>query len=54
MRVRTTPGGPAPAVTAEALTASRDRLKMDVGWIAATKGRLRSAEEQLKQAAARL
>jgi hypothetical protein len=54
VRVRTTPGGPAPTVTAEALTASRDRLKVDVGWIAETKGRLRSAEEQLKQAAARL
>ena len=38
VRVRTTPGGPAPAVTAEALTASRERLKIDVVWIAATKG----------------
>jgi argininosuccinate lyase len=54
VRVRTTPGGPAPAVTAEALTASRERLKIDLGWIAATKERLRSAEDQLKQAVARL
>jgi hypothetical protein len=54
VRVRTTHGGPAPAVTAEALSKSRERLTVDVSWTEATKGRLRSAEEQLKQAAARL
>ena len=54
VRVRTTHGGPAPAVTAEALIESRERLKVDVVWIGATRGRLRSAEEQLKRAAARL
>jgi hypothetical protein len=54
VRVRTTHGGPAPEVTGEALNASRERLKTDISWTEATKGRLRSAEEQLKQAAARL
>src|SRR5688572_26549156 len=49
--VRRTWGGPAPEVTALAITASRDLLKEDSAWIAAAKSRLLSSEAGLKAAA---
>jgi argininosuccinate lyase len=48
--VRRTWGGPAPEVTALAITASRDLLTEDAAWIAATKTRLLNAEAALKAA----
>jgi argininosuccinate lyase len=52
--VRTTPGGPAPGETARAIAASEAILAEDQGWFAGTVGRLRAAEEALKQAVAQL
>lgn len=52
VRVRTTPGGPAPEQTALAIAASRERLASDRKWFDSTMDRLRSAEEELKRAVA--
>jgi len=54
VRVRTTPGGPAPAETARAITSSRDRLATDDEWMRKTMGKLQEAEEALRTAAASL
>jgi argininosuccinate lyase len=54
VEVRTTPGGPAPAVTAAAIEASRRILDGDCGWMKETAAKLRSAEAALKAAAAGL
>jgi argininosuccinate lyase len=54
VRVRTTPGGPAPAETARAIAESRERLVRDEEWMQSTAARLRKAEETLRDAAARL
>jgi argininosuccinate lyase len=51
VKVRTTPGGPAPAETSRAIAASRERLAADEAWIRTTAGKLRKAEEALKTAA---
>jgi len=51
VRVRTTPGGPAPAETARAIAASRALLESDSRWIGDTTGKLRAAEQRLKEAA---
>jgi argininosuccinate lyase len=50
VRVRTTPGGPAPAETARAAAASRERLSVDDAWLGDTSGRLRAAEGALNAA----
>ncbi len=52
--VRTSPGGPAPSETARAITASRALLDADAEWFSRTTGRLRAAEERLRQAASAL
>jgi argininosuccinate lyase len=54
VRVRTTPGGPAPAETARAIAASRDVLIADEAWLADTVRRLRTAEAGLAAAVAAL
>jgi argininosuccinate lyase len=52
IRVRTTPGGPAPEQTTLAIDASRARLAADRKWFDSTMERLRAAEEELKRAVA--
>jgi argininosuccinate lyase len=52
--VRTTPGGPAPERTKEAIGASSTHLASDRAWHAATTKQLKDAEEHLRQEAARL
>ncbi len=54
VKVRTTPGGPAPAETFRAIAASRERLAADEEKMRTTVGKLRQAEERLRAAAARL
>jgi argininosuccinate lyase len=52
VRVRQTPGGPAPEQTTRAIAVSRERLGEDSRWFETTVTRLRSAEEDLKRAIA--
>jgi len=54
VRVRTTPGGPAPAETARAIAISRDLLASDTRWISEAVEKLRTAEQALRTAAAAL
>jgi argininosuccinate lyase len=54
VRVRTTPGGPAPSVTTRALAASRQTLADDNAWIQGARSRLRAAEQKLREAALNL
>ena len=54
VEVRTTAGGPAPSETSRAIRASEERAAEDAAWLAAAIARLRTAEESLKSAAARL
>jgi argininosuccinate lyase len=54
VRMRTTPGGPAPAQTAESIVASDKRLSDDEEWMKSTVEKLRRAEAVLEEAAARL
>jgi argininosuccinate lyase len=54
VKVRTTPGGPAPAETSRAIAASRERLAVDENKMRNTVGKLRKAEEALRTAAAGL
>jgi argininosuccinate lyase len=52
VEVRTTHGGPAPSETARAVAASRELLESDAAWVAAARGRLRTAQEKLEAAVA--
>jgi hypothetical protein len=52
--VRTTFGGPAPGETARAHALSEATLASDAEWFASAIGKLRLAEEQLKEAVATL
>ena len=52
--VRTTHGGPAPSETQRAIGVSKDLLGRDEEWLRRTRGRLRSAEENLRIASAAL
>jgi argininosuccinate lyase len=54
VRVRTTPGGPAPSETARAHAVSSKRLTADTAWLDDTIAALRAADEQLTAAAAAL
>jgi argininosuccinate lyase len=54
VRVRTTPGGPAPVETARAIAMSHVRLATDEAWIEVTTANLRRAEAALNEAASRL
>jgi argininosuccinate lyase len=54
VRVRTTPGGPAPSETARARQDSSRALESDQAWLAETLGSLLAAEERLNEAAAAL
>jgi argininosuccinate lyase len=54
VEVRTTPGGPAPAVTGAAIDESARALDADCGWLKETTERLRAAEAALKSAATHL
>jgi argininosuccinate lyase len=54
VRVRTTPGGPAPVETSRAIAASRERLSAGDEWMRMAVGKLRQAEEVLRRAAAGL
>jgi argininosuccinate lyase len=54
VRVRTTPGGPAPSETTRAIAASRERLHEDHQWTSDTVRKLQEAEQTLKTAAERL
>jgi argininosuccinate lyase len=54
VRVRTTPGGPAPAVTLRAIEASRARLHTDEAWLVDSVQKLRHAEALLQEAAEEL
>jgi len=50
--VRTTPGGPAPAMTTAALEASRGILASDDAWVAETRARLEQAAAELRERSA--
>jgi argininosuccinate lyase len=52
--VRTTPGGPAPSVTAKAIEASRALLTADQAWVAKRAAALEEAEKKLEAALAAL
>jgi argininosuccinate lyase len=52
--VRTTPGGPAPPVTAAAIAASRQTLADDQGWRDGAVAQLREAEAKLRAATERI
>ena len=54
IEVRTTPGGPAPAVIATAIEESRRALDADRQWFSEAAGKLTAAEESLKAAVAGL
>ena len=54
VKVRATPGGPAPAETARAINASRGVLTSDDVWFEEALERLRTAEQKLEHAAAGL
>jgi argininosuccinate lyase len=54
VRVRTTPGGPAPVEIANALSASRDRFRSDDTWRESAVRRLFDAEQSLNAAVAGL
>ena len=49
--VRTTPGGPAPAETARAISRSRDLLDADTKWMSEAQGKLEQADARLTDAA---
>lgn len=53
VRVRSMPGGPAPAETSRAISRSRTLLERDHEWLNDATGRLREAEGRLQSAAAR-
>jgi argininosuccinate lyase len=54
VRIRSTPGGPAPSETVKAIAQSRACLARDEEWIRTKLQKLRAAEERLKAAAAEL
>jgi argininosuccinate lyase len=54
VRVRRTPGGPAPDETTAAIHASRERLASDQMWHQAAVQRLQTAESSLKKALAEI
>jgi argininosuccinate lyase len=54
VRVRTTPGGPAPSQTTAACDTSTALLAIDQQWLAGTVARLRLAEKRLDETAAAL
>jgi argininosuccinate lyase len=54
VRVRNTPGGPAPAATAKAVAGSRERLSTDTAWLQEIRDRLTLAESRLRQRVAAL
>jgi argininosuccinate lyase len=54
VRVRATPGGPAPSETAKAITGSRSALENDEEWWKSATSRLLEAERRLQRAAAGL
>jgi argininosuccinate lyase len=54
VEVRKTPGGPNPAVVAEAIRSSRERLAGDREWFTTRMDGLKRAEEELKRAVAAL
>jgi argininosuccinate lyase len=54
VEVRTTRGGPAPAVTATAIKDSRAVLAADQAWLTARAGSLQAAEEKLEAAGGKL
>jgi argininosuccinate lyase len=54
VEVRTTPGGPAPAVTAAAVATARRALGADQAWTNGEVAQLRAAETRLREAAGRV
>jgi argininosuccinate lyase len=54
VRIRTTPGGPAPTETAKSIACSRERLSVDEKWLAETVAKVRAAEEELSAALTQL
>jgi argininosuccinate lyase len=54
VRVRTTPGGPAPSEMARAIAASRQAVECDERWLADVRQKLQRADEALTRAAAAL
>jgi argininosuccinate lyase len=54
VRVRTTPGGPAPSQTGHACEMSGELLAADQKWLVGSVARLRNAEERLAETAAAL
>jgi argininosuccinate lyase len=54
VRIRTTPGGPAPAQIEGAISSSRTRLVEDEDWLRSTERKLRESETRLEQALASL
>ncbi len=54
VRVRTTPGGPAPSEMSRAIAASRDALNCDERWLEAGRAKLAAADQALTAASAAL
>jgi argininosuccinate lyase len=54
VRVRTTPGGPAPSEMSRAIGASRQALSCDERWLEEMRGKLEAADRMLTDAAAAL
>jgi argininosuccinate lyase len=54
VRVRTTPGGPAPSEMARAIAASREALQCDERWLEEVRSKLATADKALTAAAAAL
>ena len=47
--VRKTPGGPSAEVLTETITAARDRLVADTGWVEAAADHIERARQQMKE-----
>ena len=54
VRIRTTPGGPAPEESTRAIARSRELLAQDRQWLGRTRSGLAAAEQELRDAAALL
>jgi argininosuccinate lyase len=54
VEVRTTPGGPAPSVSARAIEQAESQLRSDLEWRRTAEDCLRAAQEALRTAVAQL
>jgi hypothetical protein len=54
VKVRNTPGGPAPVETQRAIGVSQQSLDADVAWLKETRARHDRAQQELRERCARL